>query len=330
MTETPTPDGGHPVGDYPNAANIREWMRQYFACSGPNADIRFTYWHSRGELPVIDTPEAALRFGLAKGFRLTDAGRAKAYELGILSDDSPAVPVQPKSIFQGLFSGTASATQVDGFQKILEFGEQQTQEMRSRWAFLTGLQKSWIVNYIHGATGEEPWHGRIGNSNNYGVNRCQQIQNVVLAVERKELAGEFDARALLEWAISRGHKLTVEGLAALERMNSTKQANTRKAKAETPSKRGPKPKCFLRRSCVKACIEKGFEQSSIEAAFDAYMEDCRLDAQVIPQELEAITGNTIKHDLAWLRDKKNVLPGLQGDNRAEFSAFKKWLKGWTP
>lgn len=109
MVKTSTPDGGgeRDLGDFPNAPNIREWMRQYFGTMGPKTDIRFTLWHERGELPVIDTPAAALYFGLSKGYRLTDAGRAKAYELGILSEDSPAIPIQPKGIFQKPSSGAA-------------------------------------------------------------------------------------------------------------------------------------------------------------------------------------------------------------------------------
>ncbi len=84
---------GHTAGDYPNAANIQEWMRLYFGRDAMDTDLRFTFWHVRGGLPSISTVDDAIRFGLAKGYRITDAGRAKAYELGILSDDSPAVPI---------------------------------------------------------------------------------------------------------------------------------------------------------------------------------------------------------------------------------------------
>ena len=328
MTKPSTPGGGHTVGDYPNAPNIREWMRQYFGTTGPNTDIRFTYWHAHKELPAIDSAEAALRFGLAKGFRLTDAGRAKAYELGILSDDSPAVPIQPQSIFQGLFSGAAAASQIEGRMKLEQFWHEQLKAMRERCGFMTGVQKGLVVTYLHGATGKEPYVGNVGS--NQMVLLCPRVHDVICAVEAGRLAKDFDARALLEWADGAGLTLTGEGLAALERLNTTKQANTRKAKTVTPSKRGPKQKYFLRRSCVKACSEKGFEQSVIEAAFDAYKEDCNLDNKVIPRELQAITGDTVKHDLKWLRDKRNALPGLQGDNKAEFNAFKKWLKDWTP
>jgi len=86
-------NSGVDIGAYPNAANIREWMRQYFGCTGINTDIRFTYWHACAELPDINSAEAALRFGITRGFTLTDAGRAMAYESGILSANSPAVPL---------------------------------------------------------------------------------------------------------------------------------------------------------------------------------------------------------------------------------------------
>lgn len=143
----------------------------------------------------------------------------------------------------------------------------------------------------------------------------------------------FDERALLAWALKHGPSLNAAGLQRARELGlipGKRQANTRTRKTADVGKRGPKPKYFFRRSCVRACIEKGLEQSGIEAAFDAYKEECIFNAQVIPGELGAITNNTIKHDLKWLRDKKNVLPGLQGDNKAEFNAFKKWLKGWTP
>lgn len=232
----------------------------------------------------------------------------------------------------GPFSGAASASQIEGRIKLNQILSAQLKEVKARSAFLTGVQKTWIATYLHGATGDEPYTGRIGESNNYGVIMCPRWRDVLKAIEdpEQELSQDFDARALLEWADGKRLTLTGEGLAALERLNTTRQANTKTRKTATISKRGPKPKLFLRRSCVNACCEKGLEQSGVEAAFDAYREECNFNARPIPQELEAITDNTIKHDLAWLRDKKNVLPGLQGDNRAEFNAFKKWLKGWTP
>jgi len=220
-------------GDYPNAANILEWMRLYFGRKGVSTDTLFTLWHSRGELPAIDTPEAALRFGLAKGFLLTDAGRAKAYELGILSDDSPAVPIitQPninRSIFQGPykgpFSGTASATQIEGIIKVGQFWHDELKAMRERCAFLTGIQKSLVVSYLHGATGKEPYVGDVGT--NKMVLLCPRIHDVICAVEVGRLARDFDALALLEWANDTGKTLTAEGLAAWERLNTKKQGNT--------------------------------------------------------------------------------------------------------
>lgn len=232
-TSTPKGDAGHTLGDYPNAANIREWMRQYFGTTGLNVDIRFTFWNARGELPEINTPAAALHFGLSRGYRLTDAGRAKAYELGILSDDSPAVPIQPKSIFQKPFSGTASASQIEGRIKLEQLLNAQLKETQKRSAFLTGIQKTWIAAYLHGATGEEPYTGRIGVSNNFGVIMCPRWRDVLKAIEdpEQELSQDFDARALLEWAKSERLTLTTEGLAAWERLNTTKEANTERGKA---------------------------------------------------------------------------------------------------
>lgn len=189
---------------------------------------------------------------------------------------------------------------------------------------LSGIQRTWTKQYIEGAILDYYYPSKHIRA------LCPVLISVVDAIESGELKPDFSKAALLQWANGEGLTLTPEGLAAWEQLNTNKQANPRTRKTADVGKRGPKPKYFLRRSCVKACIEKGLEQSGIEAAFDAYKEECIFNAQVIPGELEAITGNTVKHDLKWLRDKKNVLPGLQGDNKAEFNAFKKWLKVWTP
>lgn len=93
-------------------------------------------------------------------------------------------------------------------------------------------------------------------------------------------------------------------------------------------KRGPKPKNFLRRHCVEACYAKGLEQAATMAAFEVYQEECNFEARALSSELNTVTGNIVKHDLAWLR--KNTLPELEGDDKAEFQAFKKWLKDWRP
>lgn len=90
------PSGGITIGDYPNSKNIRAWMKMYFGWGLMNTDIRFTYWNKRGELPDINTAADVLRFGLSKGCAITDAGLAKAYEMGLLSDDSPAVLIPAK------------------------------------------------------------------------------------------------------------------------------------------------------------------------------------------------------------------------------------------
>jgi len=88
-------DTGRTVGDYPNAANIREWMRIYFGQNPDTIDVKFTFRHFKGKLPEINTAADAIYFGLTLGYTLTDSGRGKAYECGILSDDSPAVPIPP-------------------------------------------------------------------------------------------------------------------------------------------------------------------------------------------------------------------------------------------
>ena len=94
-------EAGHTLGDYPNAANIREWMRVYFGRSTGDTTLRCTYLYVKRKLPDIQTPGAAIRFGLALGFSMTDAGRDKAFALGILSDDSPAVPLPVGAVQNG-------------------------------------------------------------------------------------------------------------------------------------------------------------------------------------------------------------------------------------
>lgn len=191
---------------------------------------------------------------------------------------------------------------------------------------LSGIQRTWTKQYIEGAILDYYYLGKRHNIRAL----CPVLIAVVDAIESGELKRDFSEAALLQWADGSGLILTAAGLAAWERLDSKKQANTRKATAARIGKRGPKPKYFLRRSCVKACCEKGLEQSGIEAALEGYKEECNFDARPIPGELQTITIDTIKHDLEWLRNKENVLPKLQGDIKAEFNAFKNWLKGWTP
>jgi hypothetical protein len=70
-------------------------MRLYFGRDAMNTDMGCTLMYSRETLPEITTAADAICFGLARGFSITDRGRDKAYEYGILSDDSPAVPIPP-------------------------------------------------------------------------------------------------------------------------------------------------------------------------------------------------------------------------------------------
>jgi len=133
----------------------------------------------------------------------------------------------------GPFSGAASASQIEGWIKLNQILSAQLKEVKARSAFLTGVQKTWIATYLHGATGDEPYTGRIGESNNYGVIMCPRWRDVLKAIEdpEQELSQDFDARALLEWADGKRLTLTAAGLAAWERLNTTKQANTQEAKA---------------------------------------------------------------------------------------------------
>lgn len=101
---TKGPDGGPQadaaeitIGDYPNSKNIRAWWGKYFGVSEINVDLKFTYLHARDLLPSLTDAESALRFGIEQGYKLTDAGESKAYQIGLLSDDSPAV-IKGKSI----------------------------------------------------------------------------------------------------------------------------------------------------------------------------------------------------------------------------------------
>lgn len=126
--------------------------------------------------------------------------------------------------FQGPFSGTASASQIEGRIKLQQFLNAQLKAARKRWAFLTGIQKGWILNYLHGATGKEPETGRIGASN-IGIVQCLRTQEVIIAVEHETLAKDFGEVDLLRWANDTGKTLTAEGLAAWERLNTTKQAD---------------------------------------------------------------------------------------------------------
>lgn len=88
--------GQHAMGDYPNAENIRAWMRLYFGQEETETDRWFSAYTS-GDFPEIVTAKAALEFGINHHLKLTDAGRAKAFDLGLLSDDSPAV-IKNKSV----------------------------------------------------------------------------------------------------------------------------------------------------------------------------------------------------------------------------------------
>ncbi len=85
-----TSAGQHALGDYPNVKNVREWMRLYFGQDEVSTDCIFDAFTS-ANMPDISTARDAIVWGLSSGLRPTDVGRAKAYELGLLSDDSPAV-----------------------------------------------------------------------------------------------------------------------------------------------------------------------------------------------------------------------------------------------
>jgi len=147
------PSGGITIGDYPNSKNIRAWMRLYFGWGPMNTDIRFTYWRKRGELPDINTASDVLRFGLSKGCTPTDAGRAKAFELGLLSDDSPAVLIpatQANTAGRGTAPGKKPGASPD-VQKLRDklYDARQVHILKAG-AYTAEAWETWIPKFIKG------------------------------------------------------------------------------------------------------------------------------------------------------------------------------------
>lgn len=171
-------------------------------------------------------------------------------------------------------------------------------------------------------------HFISGNENKFieWILKDAPIFQVARAVRDGVLPKDFNRMDLVKWGEAAGLGLTAQGYNELcnaeQQKSDTKK--TKPAKKKTvQATRGPKTKNFLRRWCVKVCLDKGMSLVQIEAAFEDYKEHCVYEGGV-PKELETATKNTIKHDLSWL--KEHTLEKLQGNNKAELKSFKDFLE----
>jgi len=201
-------DTGRTLGNYPNAANIREWMRRYFGRDAMNTDLGFTLLCARGQLPEIATAADAIRFGLARGFSITDRGRDKAYDLGILSDDSPAVPIpvgaSPK-VDTPAASDTMQRLTPDDYYLIFDK--------------LDFPQKTLIAELIQDAEFD------------YYNPSCLS-KKVIDSLECFRLMSDFTGTDLVEWAIEKRLKLTAAGLAVWKDIQANIPAASARGKAK--------------------------------------------------------------------------------------------------
>ena len=116
---------------------------------------------------------------------------------------------------------------------------------------LSGLQRSWIKQYIENADGE----CQVESNGNYVTfHWCPVTKAVCKAIDQGDLQKDFNEHALLKWATETGHTLTLSGLnvkghreqtAATPGKVETKTQDaaraTKKRDKKTEGKRGRRP-----------------------------------------------------------------------------------------